>query len=524
MSRTPDPCLDELLNALYDRGLSDAESAQLADHLKDSAAQDRYVSFALLQQSLADVCSPRENLTLGAFRAPPAKPLEHGFRARFSSRSRIVGIGAIVAIAAAFLLFPRQPLTPVDEATGVAVITNSVNALWGAEGLAVKEGAPLVPGTLVLHSGLAQLDFYRGATLVMEGPAALELQGDKSARFLYGRIRTRVTESAKGLRISMPSGEIIDLGTEFGVNLDRTGQAEIHVFDGSVIWRRAGKELSLEQGQALRISPASTPAGSTEARVPADDTAFAGPGKISTLANQQVDQHRQAWLAGREKIRHDPATLLYFDFETTGSWGRTLTNAVAHAGMRSGDGAVVGCRFVAGRLAGKQALDFKRPSDRVLLNVPGHHPSFTIAAWVRFDGLDHRYNAFVHTDGWRAGSVHTHIQADGTIAIDRFGRERLTSTRRIGPRDLGQWMHLAWTWDDDNRVVSLFLDGTLDASMPITSAPAPTPDTPTFGSVQLGNWDETHRNLNGQLDEFVILSRALSAAEILALSRTGAVH
>ena len=48
----------------------------------------------------------------------------------------------------------------------------------------------------------------------------------------------------------------------------------------------------------------------------------------------------------------------------------------------------------------------------------------------------------------------------------------------------------------------------LDASLAITTA-----DPITFGSAQIGNWDREHRNLNGQIDEIVILGRPLAPRE-----------
>lgn len=51
--------------------------------------------------------------------------------------------------------------------------------------------------------------------------------------------------------------------------------------------------------------------------------------------------------------------------------------------------------------------------------------------------------------------------------------------------------------------------------MPITST-----GPVTFGSAQIGNWKAKHRNLNGQLDEVVILGRALDADEVIRLATT----
>jgi hypothetical protein len=93
-----------------------------------------------------------------------------------------------------------------------------------------------------------------------------------------------------------------------------------------------------------------------------------------------------------------------------------------------------------------------------------------------------------------------HYRATGVITPERFGR----------------WVHLAVVYDRDAGAVTHYIDGRPAATEPVQF------DTPLrIGSAELGNWNSVPyrtttpvRNFNGGMDEFLLFSRALTAAEI----------
>jgi hypothetical protein len=111
--------------------------------------------------------------------------------------------------------------------------------------------------TLRLARGLAEVRFRCGATVVLEGPASLELLSGKSARLMHGKLTARVDRAAAGFEIVSPRGKVIDHGTEFGVSVAENGATDIYVFEGKVEARAAddGKAgpVSLTRDQAARI-------------------------------------------------------------------------------------------------------------------------------------------------------------------------------------------------------------------------------------------------------------------------------
>ena len=69
---------------------------------------------------------------------------------------------------------------------------------------------------------------------------------------------------ARGYTILTPTAEVVDLGTEFGVDVDDSGASEVHVFDGDVVarpargWRFARPTIHARQDEAIQFA-ATTP-------------------------------------------------------------------------------------------------------------------------------------------------------------------------------------------------------------------------------------------------------------------------
>ena len=142
------------------------------------------------------------------------------------------------------------PSGDVPEAQFAARIARLQKAEWGvpAEGGeaagAVHYRSPetlqaesaLAPGDqLYLKRGVAEIEFAKGTRIVLEGPARLTIDGNNFCALDLGKLVARVeTEEAKGFIVRTPTASITDLGTEFGVEVERSGQAQAHVFRGLI--------------------------------------------------------------------------------------------------------------------------------------------------------------------------------------------------------------------------------------------------------------------------------------------------
>jgi hypothetical protein len=443
---------------------------------------------------------------------------------------------ALSAIAAAVLLFvnwrpapgPRLPAPlPVPEATDntVAVLVHTQGAEW--EGAAPpRTGAPLAPGWLRLKAGLAQLEFYNGAIVILRGPAELNLLSRTEAFCARGKLRATVPEQAQGFTISSPKLNLIDRGTEFAIDVGAGDKTEVHVFQGRVELHDAGdnvaKPRELITGQSVRYEAA----GRFQA-IKSNAEAFPTARELAALSEAALKERHERWRRASALRRKDPACLAYFTFEAPDLLSRTLVDE-AWPPRSPRDGAVVGAAWTPGRWAGKHALEFKRVSDRVRFSVPGEFHSLTLSAWVRIDSLPNRNNSLMMADGWDVGQIHWQIGDTGTLILGVQSSPKGKGAHYhapdfFTPDHFGQWKHLAVVYDGPNGTVTHYVDGKSVAQDTILF------DIPLrIGDAELGNWNiASHRNntpvrfLNGRMDEFLMLSRVLSDQEIEDLYAEG---
>lgn len=122
-------------------------------------------------------------------------------------------------------------------------------------------GQPLPLGRHHLLVGLIELEFGRGARVILEGPVAFEVLGDNRIGLVAGRLVADVPARAHGFTVQTPAAEIIDLGTSFGVEVADDGRTEAHVFEGAVRvdpqagGHRTGQALALKAQQAAAVVP-----------------------------------------------------------------------------------------------------------------------------------------------------------------------------------------------------------------------------------------------------------------------------
>ncbi len=107
-------------------------------------------------------------------------------------------------------------------------------------------------------SGCAEVTFDCGARVVVEGPALFALENSGRANLAIGRVVAYVPRAARGFTIVSPSVTVVDLGTEFGLDIDAAGSAEVQVFQGRVeaqptAARAKGRPLLIEVSGLARF-------------------------------------------------------------------------------------------------------------------------------------------------------------------------------------------------------------------------------------------------------------------------------
>jgi len=160
---------------------------------------------------------------------------------------------AAAAILCIFWMLPD----PVPAPMAVASIDDAIDARWSDPSLSTVSGTQLFTlENLVLTRGVVQIGFEGGAKMVVEAPATLELLSPDSARLVWGRLVGSVPRSEVQLTIKTPQASIVDLGTEFGVEVNRQQVTHLHVFEGRVSAATFDSEGKTVQQQTVLVDEA----------------------------------------------------------------------------------------------------------------------------------------------------------------------------------------------------------------------------------------------------------------------------
>jgi hypothetical protein len=446
-------------------------------------------------------------------------------------------VAILVAIAIwprPIILTPNQSTGPVAERTDdtIAILLQTHSAVWEDTGMPTRPGSPLPPGRLVLKSGYAHLEFYSGATVILEGPAELTLVSRAEAYCARGKLRATVPPQAQGFAIRSPAMDLIDRGTEFGLEVGGA-RTNVHVFQGHVDVYDPGAKAKTAALKAVTTGQGVSRDGPGVINpLRPEPAAFMTAAEMAVRAETASRQRQAEWTEAVGRLRADPALVVYFSFQAGPAGARTLRDE--SGGRARHHGAVVGCGWGAGRWPGRTGLEFRQVSDRVRLTVPGELEAVTLAAWVRPDALPNQNNALLMADGWDPGGLHWQIGTDGTIILavkappELEGGPYLRGAQYraygvITPERFGRWVHLAAVYDSTAGRVTHYVDGRSVESLPIEL------DIPVrIGDAEIGNWNvgtyrnkSPVRNFSGGMDEFMLFSRALSGAEVEKLYAQG---
>ena len=418
----------------------------------------------------------------------------------------------------------------------VATLARALGAEWIEPVHGPTAGMRLAPGWLKLRKGTVQVDFLSGARVVIEGPAEFQLIGENEGFCRFGKVKAHVPESAHGFKVGSPKVSLVDLGTEFGMDVPADGNPEVHVFEGSVALS-GPVNRQLWQGESVRVESGALRDLAESA------TTFPDEEDLTRKADAADRQRHAEWREAAQRFATEPTLLAYFRADGAPGESRTLPNLAAQRREGSTDATLVGLGWSEGRWPRSRALEFTSPADRVRFHVPGEVAAFTLAAWIRVDSLPNKRCGLLFPSLPRAREIQWSLTRGGEqfLAIGHEGPPKRVfdssvSGAVVTPMDFGRWTHVACTYDSATGAVVYFKDGRA-----ISSAVLPHKLVARIDSMDFGNWaarpDQPEwgwermaangyavRNFAGRLDEFALLARALTEAEIQSLYHTGELH
>jgi hypothetical protein len=444
--------------------------------------------------------------------------------------------------------------------SGHATLRRAVGLKWPSDAVRHMEGDVLPNGLFAFDTGTVEIDFFCGATVIVDGPAQLDIESDWSVRVTRGRLRASVPPAARGFVVKAADSEIIDLGTEFALEVD-AGNARVEVIDGEIELRGGahdGRHLQTGEGESLAGTLAATDLAESLSTF----------SELSRQRQQADERLFERWKQHSQKLRTDDRLIAYYpiceptalaadaggqrarpDASAFGSQGRVVTNA-ALSGTQF-NGLLVGpVDNSIGRFGAESTgLEFERTGAGVRTRIDGEFQAFTFSCWVRINSLEHRYNSLFMGDGYENGEPHWQIRDDGRLMfsvmvddsqeIEHFSDIDQKMVTQAGLHRVyysppfwdisksGQWFHLAAVYSPVDRRVDQYVNGELVSSDEIIDRFHIS--TLTIGPAEIGNWGQPFRktpwfavrNLNGTIDELAIFNAALTADEIQNLYEQG---
>jgi len=442
---------------------------------------------------------------------------------------------ALLATAASFIPWGNKPATSAPAPARVAVLTHSADAVWADTGGERQNGEVLSPGWLNLKSGAVQIEFTKGARVVLEGPAEIQLLTGNEAYLRSGRLRAQVPDAAHGFTVKSSEFTVVDHGTEFGCDVPLVGAAQVHVFNGLIALHRAQiAERRLRKDQAVEISRDEVK------EIPARREKFLSDEELARQENASARGRLTAWRAASRFISNHPSSLLHLDFEGDPGWSRSIPNRAWRA-VPEAPASMVGCQSAEGRWPGKGAVQFSRADDRLRLNLAGGYQSMSLVAWVRVDSLPDRPQSLIMADGLGTGDVQWYLSRWGELGFgvhigksgDPTGWRYHHSTPLITEEMLGTWLCFATIYDGATDTATHYLNGEVVGSERLGVRTLLQLET-----FEIGNWafrngeqrlagivprgtGDAARNLQGRIDELAIFSSPLTGDEVRHFYQAG---
>ena len=144
-----------------------------------------------------------------------------------------IGLAAVLLVMAAVVMnmvFVNQGPEMVFK-----VSPGTQYELTHAESEETPAGMALTKGSVLkLQQGVVELSFESGVRAIVSGPSELSLDDDNELTLKRGKAWFDVPRKARGFRVNTEELCVIDLGTQFGVYANATGEDEVHLFKGIV--------------------------------------------------------------------------------------------------------------------------------------------------------------------------------------------------------------------------------------------------------------------------------------------------
>ena len=536
MQTRPDERFWELSQLCFEQELTAAEQSELETYLLDSPeCRQAFTDYSLM---MGDLVWWRNQVAEGLVDSHDDLPILQPSRPRPVAEPRTrstqqVGWGVklfysltllMASVLAGFGVF--QFLTPGEHATVVAVA--------GSEDLLINQAFP--PGTRIqsqavyeLSEGFLHIQMDRGAQLVLTGQAQFQVLNEMTFELLRGQVSVEVPATASGFTILTPTGEVVDYGTRFSVEVTKDLQTEVHVAEGKVSFsgRKAPVELLswLKAGESAMVH---TDDSATK-EISHNRFAYYSPEIVAEINTQHGNPEFQRWLAFSQQLRNDPDLLVYFPFDKQiGENSRINSQALASPlGLIRAE--LHGPIVTEGRWPEKAGVTLAGPGSGQYVSLSpqdsqrmNFESPFSVALWFKTDSVTQPHQPLMchGDDSWRLQFFeHTEKGLLSFVVDPKVPRPDEIGFAKTSTRaNDGHWHHAVAIYNPLESLprCTIYLDGKLE------HASSCEPLVPTELPIWIGsNSQATSRFFRGQIDEVAIFARDLTESEIEHMYQSG---
>ncbi len=441
---------------------------------------------------------------------------------------------------------------PEPKIVSIARIAGMVDCVWVDANYAPFHDRIVQGDKFMLKSGLMEITYKTGARVILQGPCTYEVDSTAGGFLSLGKLTARVESRSRlpdgtsrsrfpsgtlptdrdasksrpaggtYFAVRTPTATVTDLGTEFGVEVGKEGNAHVVVFVGEV-------ETALKNQNASDSKPV---------RLKAGHSAELGQAKIVVLPKQE----RPAANAGfvRKIAPRLRVPLLGFyplaeDAKDHGGHGNHVEPSKMH-----------GIEFIDGP-DGRAARFREEAGSYIDLPIdasPESMPKLTWGAWVRPQKVGSTQCEILSTDNYDLEGYDRALTIDDRLGIDPVDGKQIPRTNVFhfsafrgnyagggilfsdGPRpEVGRRMFVAAVYDQKRETIAIYVEdrkmnagrGGLVANR---SAPARIGSSNYF--VRLGRHANGIEPFDGEIDNVFIFGAALGAVQLEAIRAGGA--
>jgi Concanavalin A-like lectin/glucanases superfamily len=426
---------------------------------------------------------------------------------------------------------PVSKITPSLPLATLAMVVKLESVKWtAASGSAPSEGDAIPATRLCFDSGRVLLALLNGVTLIIEGPADVSLVSLDRVDCQRGKVRTRVPEGANGFVVSAPGAAVLDLGTEFALNVDPSGKSRVMVFEGEaevMVLNEQGstrRSQLVAEHQAYEIDPKTGHIEESAARSDSFVVSATLPPPSLALDASYPSAVMQSRPWG------------YWRFESMKD-GVVPNEVVGGPPLRA-----TGPLKLSAPKAGNRSIVFKDNEPLQYLEMdglwkPNHDAGCAVELWVMSELIKHSSLACL-IEPWDAKTtLFKHLFFVELTVRERQSLQQPASVRfahRWPPRPSGgeniyskqyyvpyRWHHVVAQMLGDR--MELYVDGVLSRSTALDPAHKTMPCKLIFGRLNVLPNPPSYelRHLAGRLDEAALYDHPLTAEEISRNHRLG---